>query len=97
MLDTDSDYRVAQSWEKLLRSHNRPTGGTCEETGDGETKEIELLEDLNSIDLSSSIPVLFELMSSSEQKKTLELELKNLVMKTYWDGFYNGKNTTLDK
>lgn len=79
MAKGETEQRIDESWERLFKSYRVLKGGLQEENSQEEI-----------FDISQDIPKLTQLIDSQANSQELELELKQLVMKYYWNGFYNG-------
>lgn len=74
------DDRIHGSWQKLLESHMLLKG---------RSSDLSLSKE-ETFNVAKDIPFLTELIEGQQNKQELEMELKRLVMKYYWHGFYNG-------
>lgn len=99
MPQNDFDLKIDQSWERLRQSHAALYGVTVileEKIEDSVDSGNFKNSDSTFINLSESLPLLSARINDFPDSQLIQQELKQLIMKTYWDGFYNGKNTTLD-
>jgi len=73
----DNDIRTA--WDRLYESY-------CQGSSFSESKTDSVL----CFNISEEIPLLTTLIDNEANKPQLEHELKQVIMKYYWHGYYNG-------
>jgi hypothetical protein len=79
MAQNSIDSDIATAWDRLYESY-------CQGSSFSNSEPDSLL----CFNVSEEIPLLTKLIDNEANKPQLEHELKQVIMKYYWNGYHNG-------